>query len=332
MDIEETTGSRIVISLSAVTGISLVMMVLRFFCKAKYSKRFGWDDYLLAASWVCLLIYFGLTAAAVTHGIGRHRALIPPASLVMALRLLYAGRFFAIIASAISKTSFIVTLMPMAKKRWQRNVLWSVMISLNLVLWICGFSLFFECSPIRKAWDISATGTCWGLQTQVNVEVAAGGYSAIMDFALTLLAVILIRHLPMDLKGEKFGVLIALSLGIFAGAAGVVKSYFLAGAIRSTDFTFSSASLLIWSASEPAITIMAASLPSFRPIVQELSQASRPAATTGDTQKRGWSFRTKGKKYETLDDDWITGTSSADGGPRRGRLVMQDGKATVTYL
>jgi hypothetical protein len=54
MDTEETNGPRIVISLSAVTGISLLMMILRFFCKARYTKRFGWDDHLLSASWVRL--------------------------------------------------------------------------------------------------------------------------------------------------------------------------------------------------------------------------------------------------------------------------------------
>ncbi|KAK3379072.1 hypothetical protein B0T24DRAFT_145158 [Lasiosphaeria ovina] len=29
------------------TGVSLLLMLLHFFCKARYAKRFGWDDHLL---------------------------------------------------------------------------------------------------------------------------------------------------------------------------------------------------------------------------------------------------------------------------------------------
>lgn len=97
-----------------------------------------------------------------------------PASLTAALQLLYAGRFFSFIASAISKSSFAFTLMPLVRERWQRSVLWSILISLNLVLWICGFSLFFQCSPIRKAWDVKITGTCWTANVQGNVGAVAG--------------------------------------------------------------------------------------------------------------------------------------------------------------
>jgi hypothetical protein len=119
-----------------------------------------------------------------------------------------------------------------------------------------------------------------------------------------------------------------------AGITAIVKSYFITGTARSADFTFSSADLLIWSASETAVTIMAASLPFLRLIIKEISQATRLARArgAGNTQQDGGknSGGIQGK-YETLDDDWIAGASSADGGPRRGRLVMQDGKATVTY-
>lgn len=203
---EETNGPRIVISLTVMTGISLLMMMLRFFCKARYGKRFGWDDHLLGASWVgpsllpsfgvrqagttrrnwqmltslhppqmLLVIYSGLIAVAVTYGIGRRRAVIPYASLVQGLRLLYVGRFFGIIALAISKTSFAITLLQLARGMWQRAAIWFIIVSLNLVMWICGFSLFFQCAPVYKAWDLNAPGTCMDSRIQVNISLAASG-------------------------------------------------------------------------------------------------------------------------------------------------------------
>ncbi|KAK3684140.1 hypothetical protein B0T22DRAFT_354499, partial [Podospora appendiculata] len=267
---EETNGPRIVTSLTVMTGVSLLLMVLRFFCKARYGKKFGWDDHLLLASWIILVIFSALTIVAVNYGIGRRRARIPPRSLVIALELLYIGRFFGIIALAVSKSSFAVTLLHVARGPWQRAVIWSIIISLNLVFWVCGLSLFFQCSPVYKAWDLDAPGTCWDSRVQVNISIGASAYSAAMDFVLALFPTILIWHLQMG-KREKLGVLLAMSLGVFAGITAIVKSYFITGTARSRDFTFSSADLLIWSASETAVTIMAASTPFLRLIVREVS-------------------------------------------------------------
>ncbi|KAK4448710.1 hypothetical protein QBC34DRAFT_352357 [Podospora aff. communis PSN243] len=328
MDTEETNGPRIVISLSVLTCISFLTMLTRFFCKARCAKGLGWDDHLLSISWTCVLIYSGITSAAVTHGIGHHRATIPPESLVMAMRLLYAARFFGIIALAVSKSSFVLTLLPLAKLPWQRNILWFIIVSLNLIVWICGFAFFFQCSPTRRAWDFAVSGTCWSPAAQAGVGILAGAYSAAMGFVLTLFPIILIRNLSME-KWEKIGVLLIMSLGIFASIAGIIKSHLLTTTARSTDFTFSSADLLIWSAAETAIVIMAVSLPSLGLVIKELFPTSR-TPTEPRTEQKGWRFRLGGK-YETLDDDWITGAGNPDGGPRRGRLVMRDGKATVAY-
>lgn len=49
----ETNAPKIVIALLALSTASLIFMVLRFFCKGRYSKQFGWDDYIVAFSWVC---------------------------------------------------------------------------------------------------------------------------------------------------------------------------------------------------------------------------------------------------------------------------------------
>lgn len=127
-------------------------------------------------------MYSIVTVAAVRFGLGRRRALITPNNLVQALKLLYVGRFFGIIALAISKTSFAVTLLHLARGKWQRIVVWFIIISLNIVMWTCGFSLFFQCWPVSKAWDLNAPGTCWDSQIQVNISIGA---SCTFDLTIT---------------------------------------------------------------------------------------------------------------------------------------------------
>jgi hypothetical protein len=49
---EETAAPKIVIGLAAITTISLVFLALRFYCKARYGKKLGWDDQIALISWV----------------------------------------------------------------------------------------------------------------------------------------------------------------------------------------------------------------------------------------------------------------------------------------
>ena len=48
----ETNGPKIIIALWSLTVIPLLFMLLRFYCKSKYSKPYSYDDILLAGAWV----------------------------------------------------------------------------------------------------------------------------------------------------------------------------------------------------------------------------------------------------------------------------------------
>lgn len=48
----DSNGPKIIITLWILTILPLIFTLLRFYCKARYSKLFGWDDTLLAIAWV----------------------------------------------------------------------------------------------------------------------------------------------------------------------------------------------------------------------------------------------------------------------------------------
>lgn len=239
--------------MSIMTTMALVFMVLRFICKGRYGKPVGWDDYILASSWVCmsfvnhdaqlltkglqicLALYAALTIASTKHGIGHHIETINPEDLVVAVKFLFIGEFFAIIAVAISKTSFAVTLLRLATAKWHRVLIWSVTVTVNLSMWLCAIIIFVQCSPSEKLWDTKVEGTCWDPHIQIDYAVFAGcmfpslltlefhcavltfapdlAWSAAMDFVLAVFPWLLIWQLQMK-RVEKFGVGVAMSLGI----------------------------------------------------------------------------------------------------------------------
>ncbi len=120
-------------------------------------------------------MFAGLSIASTNWGIGQHINLIPLRDRVIGLKLLYIGRFFAIITLALSKTSFAVTLLQLAMVAWQRHLIWFIIITLNVVLWLSALSLFVQCAPVSKAWDLTAAGSCWPSFISVDIGIAAGG-------------------------------------------------------------------------------------------------------------------------------------------------------------
>ncbi|KAH8650882.1 hypothetical protein BGZ60DRAFT_436753 [Tricladium varicosporioides] len=276
----ETTAPRLITALIVMVTTSLAFIVLRLVCKGRYGRKYGWDDYILAFSWVCLLIYSSLTITSCKYGIGGHIYDVSPGKLKIGVKLLYIGEFFAIIAVAISKTSFAVTLLRLATKHWHMYMIWFIIISLNLVMWFCGLFQFIQCSPVEKLWDLTAPGTCWDPHIQINYAIFAGSYSAVMDFLLALFPWLLIWKLQMK-TAEKVGVGIAMSLGVLAGITAIVKTSYIIDIGRWTDFTYSSTNLLIWAASETAVTIIAASIPFLRLVVKEVSHKSKNPTSSG---------------------------------------------------
>lgn len=117
-----------------------------------------------------------------------------------------------------------------------------------------------------------------------------------------------------------------------AGITAIVKTNFITGTARSADFTFSSADLLIFSGSETAVTIMAASIPFLRLIFKEFSQKSHrtpePRGRRGERSSRDKSSPANKEEDGDL-SDWESQISS--GGTRKGKLVIKGGKASVRF-
>jgi hypothetical protein len=115
-----------------------------------------------------------LTIASTHFALGRHIAEVPQDDLEIGLKLMYIGEFFAIIAVTISKTSFAVTLLRLATQAWHTYLLWFVIVTLNVVMWLCGLFEFIQCSPVEKLWDLDVPGTCWDSHIAVNYAIFSG--------------------------------------------------------------------------------------------------------------------------------------------------------------
>jgi hypothetical protein len=123
-----------------------------------------------------------------------------------------AAGTFSVTAAIWSKTSFGITLLHLTDG-WANKATWFIIITMNIAMGLSALFPWVNCTPVHKAWDMFAEGSCWDPTVMVHYNIFSGVYSACSDIALALLPWQFIRGLQMR-KKEKAGVGIAMSMGI----------------------------------------------------------------------------------------------------------------------
>ena len=124
-----------------------------------------------------MAVYIGLAIASTYYGIGMHLTDLDRVDFVYANKLITFGQFFALGSIAIAKSSFCVTLLRLSSSLWQKWLLWTILVTTNLLLWLCAIFLFTACTPAARKWDASIPGKCWSFRAQIYFALFSGGES-----------------------------------------------------------------------------------------------------------------------------------------------------------
>ncbi|KAI9931517.1 hypothetical protein ASPWEDRAFT_25609 [Aspergillus wentii DTO 134E9] len=255
-----------------VSLIPLVVVCLRLYVRVFMKRVFGWDDFIVVIATGLLIAYAAVCHAAADAGLGRHIAYVAqnPKNVTQVALLCDIGESLAIMACSLGKTSFAVTLLRIVVKRWMVALLLFIIITMNIVTILAALFVFVQCEDPRHLWDPSTPSKCWPTDVWTNYALFVGAYSGLQDFILALMPWTIVWKLQMK-KKEKFGVAIAMSMGVFAGAASIVKTTYLVSLSAKADFTWELTRLLIWAAVEDGLAITAASIPALKPILTMMS-------------------------------------------------------------
>ncbi|SPO06835.1 uncharacterized protein DNG_09529 [Cephalotrichum gorgonifer] len=247
-------------------ALALGFIGLRVYYKLDRRRGLWWDDYFLIASWVLLTVSTGLLTENIRLGYGKHIWDIDPENFLLRMPLIMnISSTFGIVATAWSKTSFALTLLRICDG-WTWAAVWCIIASMNMLLGLSALFIWIQCTPIQKSWLPLTEGTCYPPERIVGYLMISAGYSALMDFILAFLPWKLLWRLNMQ-KKEKIGVIIAMSMGVFAGITAIIKVV-LTPKIKDGD-VYHGAVVIIWTSAEAAITMMAASVPILRTLLRQ---------------------------------------------------------------
>ncbi|SPN99516.1 uncharacterized protein DNG_02368 [Cephalotrichum gorgonifer] len=235
-----------------------------------------------------------------TKGFGNHTWNIDTKSHSFSTLLLIMNQtgFWSIFGAAWSKTSFAITLLRITtgKGRW---LIWFIIATVNITLTLAAIIMWVQCNPPRRSYDPFIEGECWDGSVIVFYNSFVTAWSGLADIVLALMPWWIIARNSMNMK-ERIGLLVCMSLGVFAGLTSFAKIVTLS-AITNDDMIHT-VPLNILGIGEAAVTIVAASIPVLRALltIQNPSKAGSSGLISGTpktaTSPGGWRER----EYEIL--------------------------------
>lgn len=184
--------------------------------------------------------------------------------------------FYAIIGQpfwawsmATTKCAVALMLLRLQQNKGLRRFLW-IMIALQVIVAIYNMvTQLLQCVPLNKAWDLLGIvpGKCWSKEAIRASSIAVQVFHIITDWIFALLPISFLRRVQRPFR-ERVVIGILMALGIFAGAASLVKIVALANFGRTNDPTAESIQIGMWSCIEELVAFVAACIPCLRSLFQ----------------------------------------------------------------
>lgn len=282
-------GPKVLVANWTEAGIATVVVCIRMFTQIKVVGRVGIDDYLILLALATGLINTSLITAAIHWGIGRHIQYLEPAHIVTAIRFEFLAQPWGILAPTFARVSFSFYLMKfIGQSKPMKWALWQVIVVQTLSNLVTIILILVQCQHLASLWNPSVKGHCWSPRIQVNSGYAQGVINTFHDLLLTFLPLFIMKDLRMKLR-VKIILVILMSMSIFVCVASVIKTIALGNLGKRADFTYDTTFFIIWFTIENYVSIIAASVPSLRPLF--LSFTRKPTTLDNSYEMRNGGQR-----------------------------------------
>ncbi|KAL8910428.1 MAG: hypothetical protein Q9171_004266 [Xanthocarpia ochracea] len=275
--------------------ISIIFVTGRMYSRRVLTKNIWWDDWCICAALLIDLAVAIIWTIYAREGYARHMFYLDRLQLSHAGELNAISRSLCVLAIGLGKISVAFLIERFAgPSKWRKWLLRCISISVAVSATITVIMFYAQCQPVRAVWDkglVKAGKAKCRDPIPINTwNQVIAGYWAFLDFALVIIPVDIIWKLQLSTK-KKVGLSLLLSAGIFAGICAAVKTSKIPITVRGQiDITWLTIELLMWGGIEMNVIIIAACIPTLRPLVLVL--LGRPSGSqyrTGSSSRKSYS-------------------------------------------
>ncbi|KAI9757650.1 MAG: hypothetical protein M4579_003375 [Chaenotheca gracillima] len=267
-DINYDTVGHTVIAICLVFGVlTAFVMSIRLFARIWIIRAVGADDILMLIASLFSWAFIVATILAVQHGLGSHIEVVMlrgADNFTAYLQIVWLSSIFYNATLGFIKTSVLAFYSRLGDRKLRRaSLIVAVLVGASATanVLVC----IFQCSPIPAAWDTSITE-----KKCVNINgfyLANAGTNIATDLVTYLLPINLVINLQVPYK-QKVVLCVTLCLGLFACISSIIRISFIPRMLTDPDATWAISGAMYWSVIETNIGILAASIPSFKPIAK----------------------------------------------------------------
>ncbi|PSN73976.1 hypothetical protein BS50DRAFT_670466 [Corynespora cassiicola Philippines] len=257
-------------------GLAMITVLMRYYVRIFMLKMFGWDDVMMLISAILSITCLALFVKLIELGLGKHvealtMGVADPTQLIYDIfAYMYFYSLFIIFAYSFIKLSIGFFLLRLADRtRWRRFLQGTIGF---LIIFTLGSTLaiIFQCIPVRAGWDHKYRAEhpetkCYDPEIFKNVGVFNSSINIATDLLFALIPIPMIWKLQVNFR-TKVGLGVILGLGFFASAIAIYKTPMQYNFFKEPDWSGKGSWYYIWQQVEMNVGIMAACLPTLKPL------------------------------------------------------------------
>ncbi|KDN66580.1 hypothetical protein CSUB01_10139 [Colletotrichum sublineola] len=258
----ETRFAEILAILVVGAVLSTLAVALRAFTRLKMLRTFGLDDVIMVVAQILALgtaVAIGLESK---WGLGKHSWVQPKEDYVPYMKSFYVSIILYNIATTVVKLSILLQYRRIfANELMQKLTTWGLVFMTAWTVMLC-FLLPMMCLPVAAFWDSTVDGRCINLLAS---WYTMAGVNIVADFFIFSLPIPVINSLQIP-RRQKRMLIFVFGLGFGTCIISAFRIKTLRVAAQTQDPFWDNVDAATWSFLEVTIGILAACLPTLRPI------------------------------------------------------------------
>ncbi|KAK1961832.1 hypothetical protein LY78DRAFT_587835 [Colletotrichum sublineola] len=259
----ETRFAEILAILVVGAVLSTLAVALRAFTRLKMLRTFGLDDVIMVVAQILALgtaVAIGLEES--KWGLGKHSWVQPKEDYVPYMKSFYVSIILYNIATTVVKLSILLQYRRIfANELMQKLTTWGLVFMTAWTVMLC-FLLPMMCLPVAAFWDSTVDGRCINLLAS---WYTMAGVNIVADFFIFSLPIPVINSLQIP-RRQKRMLIFVFGLGFGTCIISAFRIKTLRVAAQTQDPFWDNVDAATWSFLEVTIGILAACLPTLRPI------------------------------------------------------------------
>ncbi|KAK0720187.1 hypothetical protein B0H67DRAFT_662214 [Lasiosphaeris hirsuta] len=252
----------IVIILSIASVVSTIAVALRCYARLFILRCFGRDDGVMVAAQILSIGSAAAIGLEAHWGLGRHTWMVKPENIIPYMKAFYSSIVVYNIAVCFTKISIMLQYKRIFANRIMQQLTKFGLYFLAAWAFTLAFLLTLTCMPVAAFWDSSVKGRCLDSPT---IWYVMAGVNLATDFAILIMPMPAIKSLQLP-RRQKFMLIAIFGLGLFPCAISIYRVRTLHTATDTTDPFWDNVDAATWSFLELSCGILAACLPTLRPI------------------------------------------------------------------